>query len=387
MTILGRKTGHQGLDLLAAGPVGHQNGVAGLHHNKILHAQRRHQTASGMDVASPAVLGQHIPHTGITFRILRAVLIDGFPGSQVAPAARQRHHGHMRAFFHQGIIHRIRGTLGKRFPMQADEVIIGPAQSPGLAHRGHDGRCLALQLRQILGGAEHEHAAVPEIAALRQHGFGSLLRRLFHKTADRETGGQGIALFDVTITGLGAVRCDAKGDQGTFTGTLRGLRDSSRKSRQVFQHMVRRQDQQHRVAVFHIAGSRHGQRCSRDGRSRIARFRFQQDLAAQALPLQGCGGKKTLLFITDDHGRSQFGHGRKTLQRVLEQRMTAQVHELLGIFTTRQGPQACTGAPAQDDGTDLHVVCSVYLEAWRKSIATEKTAGGTFLRPYGDAYR
>lgn len=107
--------------------------------------------------------------------------------------------------------------------MQADEVVIGPAQGPCLAHRGHDGRSQAFQLGQILGGTEHEHAAVPEIAALRQHGFGSLLRGLFHETADRETGGQGIALFDIAVTGLGTVGRDPEGDQGPFTGTVRSL--------------------------------------------------------------------------------------------------------------------------------------------------------------------
>ena len=130
-----------------------------------------------------------------------------------------------------------------------------------------------------------------------------------------------------------------------------------------------------------------GQRGSGDGRCRIARFRFQQDPAVQSLTLQGCGGKKALLFIADDHGRGQSGHGRKTLQRVLEQRMAAQVHELLGILATGQGPQACTGAPAQDDGTDLHVVCSVYLVAWRKKHRGRENGRRTFLRPYGDAYR
>ena len=277
--------------------------------------------------------------------------------------------------------------MGKRFPMQADEVIIGPAQGPGLAHRGHDGRSLRFQLGQILGGAKHEHAAVPEIAALRQHGLGSLLRGLFHETADRKTGSQGIALFDVAVTGLGAVRRDPEGDQGPFAGTLRSLCDGSGKSRQILQHMVRRQDQQDRITVFHVTGGRHGQRGSGDGRCRIARFRFQQDPAVQSLTLQGCGGKKALLFIADDHGRGQSGHGRKTLQRVLEQRMAAQVHELLGILATGQGPQACTGAPAQDDGTDLHVVCSVYLVAWRKKHRGRENGRRTFLRPYGDAYR
>ena len=240
----------------------------------------------------------------------------------------------MRALFHQGIVHGIGGAQGKRFAVQADEVVICPAQGPGLAHRGHDGRGLGFQLGQILGGTEHEHAAVPEIAALRQHGFGSFLRGFFHETADRETEGQGIALFDIAVAGLGPVRRDAEGDQGPFTGAFHSLCDGGGKGGQVFQHMIRRQDQQDGVTVFHIAGRRHGQRGGGDGRCRIARFRFQQDLAAQSLTLQGCGGKKALLFIADDHGRGQPGHGRKTLQRVLEQRMAAQVHELLGILAT-----------------------------------------------------
>lgn len=217
--------------------------------------------------------------------------------------------------------------------MQADEVVIGPAQGPGLAHRGHDGRCLDLQLGQVLGGTEHEHAAVPEIAALRQHGFGSLPRGLFHKTADSETGGQGIALFDIAVAGLGPVGRDAEGDQGPFAGAVHRPADSGGKGRQIFQHMVRRQDQQDRVAVFHIAGGRHGQGGSGDGRCRIARFRFQQDPALQTLPLQGRGGQEALLLIADDHGRGQTGQRGQALQRVPEQRMTAQVHELLGIFT------------------------------------------------------
>lgn len=149
-------------------------------------------------------------------------------------------------------------------------------------------------------------------------------------------------------------------------GTLRSLCDGSGKSRQIFQHMVRREDQQDRITVFHITGSRHGQRGSGDGRVPYCAVPVPADPAVQSLTLQGCGSKKALLFIADDYGRGQSGHGRKTLQRILEQRMTAQIHELLGILATGQGPQACTGAPAQDDGTDLHVVCSVYLETWRK---------------------
>lgn len=109
--------------------------------------------------------------------------------------------------------------------------------------------------------------------------------------------------------------------------------------------MVRRQDQQDRITVFHVTGGRHGQRGSGDGGAVLRGSGSSRIRPVQSLTLQGCGGKKALLFIADDHGRGQSGYGRKTLQRVLEQRMAAQVHELLGILATGQGPQACTGSP------------------------------------------
>ena len=105
---------------------------------------------------------------------------------------------------------------------KADEVIADIDR----LHKRAENRIISMIKRirrrfQMAYGLTEEEAA--EQAALRQHGFGSFLRGLFHETADRETGGQGIALFDIAVTGLGTVGRDPEGDQGPFTGTVRSL--------------------------------------------------------------------------------------------------------------------------------------------------------------------
>src|SRR6185369_7319285 len=70
---------HQLLDVLAALAAGHQHGVGRLHHDDVVHAERRHQAAAGVHQRVAAVLEDHVADAGIAGVVLGGDLPDGVP--------------------------------------------------------------------------------------------------------------------------------------------------------------------------------------------------------------------------------------------------------------------------------------------------------------------
>ena len=85
---------------------------------------------------------------------------------------------------------------------------------------------VGLQLPQVGIGPEHEHAAVPVVAAFVQQTLGGSFIRFFDELLHRPgrariVGGAGGG--DVTITGFRAIRRSAEQHQGTFLGDFNAL--------------------------------------------------------------------------------------------------------------------------------------------------------------------
>ena len=116
------------------------------------------------------------PCAGVAGRVLGADLPDGLPGAEVVPAGVQRHHAQREGAGRGGhrLHHRVVDRLGRD---RGERVACPGARSWRRVLRACPGRCAwraamsgaeALQRGQPHRGAQHEHAAVPEVAAVGQ---------------------------------------------------------------------------------------------------------------------------------------------------------------------------------------------------------------------------
>src|SRR5207248_3710672 len=164
----------------------------------------RDQRAVGRYVAIAGIL----EHRSAPRRVAVAVLAGQFPhrmpGADIGPPARDRHDRGARGLFHHGVIDRDRLRRSERGFVELDESEVGARLRHRIGHGLDAVRIdLAIFIRQY-GGAEHEVAAVPEIAGL------DITRsrcrvRLFDELRDRaDLAGNTLAGIDVAIFGRGA---------------------------------------------------------------------------------------------------------------------------------------------------------------------------------------
>ena len=204
------------------------------------------------------------------------------------------------------------------------------------------------QLFKVDGCAEQEHAAVPQIPSVRQHGLGSGEIRFFHKARHSiPARGQRPTPADIPEPCFRCIRRDAECNDTPGLGAGAGPRHGFGENILRFQHMIGRQHQQQRIPP---AGQRRERRQRNGGRG-IPSLGLQQNSSGYAFLLQGRRHIKAVLFIADHQRIGAVRQSRRPIHRIAEQGMPSQLHELLGIQGSGKGPEAGAAAAAQDNGT------------------------------------
>jgi hypothetical protein len=227
--------------------------------------------------------------------------------------------------------------------------LVGPHEDAVVAARREGGAASArdvgpeaLQRRHPHRGLEHEHAGVPEVAALGE----VLLRRGQIGLLDelRDLGAVGA---DVAVAGFGAVGADAEDDDGAFGRRLHRAPQRGRERGLVGDGLVCRGHHKHRVGT----GLQRLQRRQREGRRGVPAHGLEQHGAGLDLHVaQLVEHHEAVLFIADDgrlrHGdglaAAAFPQGHQAPHGLLEQalRATAEHQKLLRKAAARQRPQA-----------------------------------------------
>ena len=166
---------------------------------------------------------------------------------------------------------------------------------------GQNVRAMLLQLGQEHRGAEHEHAAVPQISTRRQVLLGHFQRRLFLEGGDRETAlVDGSTALDVTKTGFGVGWRDAERHQMPFFRIGLSLTHRVTECFFIMDMVVGSQHQKDRIATV---GSGF-QSSQSNGWRGVASQRLKNDPAAGHLrhPQLLSHDKTVLLIAHDDRG-------------------------------------------------------------------------------------
>ena len=209
---------------------------------------------------------------------------------------------------------------------------------------GHDDlRAQALQLRFHHRGAEHEHAAVPEIVTLGQVALGGRQVRLFDKGLDmRRAVDRRRLSADIAVAGFRFGGHHPEGDDLAFVDFRLGRRQGCVEGIGIADDMVCRQHQQDRIIPVRQRRERRG----RNGRGGIAGSGFQEDfLRDQIQRTTLFGHDEPMFFVTYNDRRADAlaldGQVLDSLQRGLKQtQVTVQGNKLLGFKCSGKRPQA-----------------------------------------------
>ena len=179
------------LDGRALRAMRHQHRVGRFHHRHVVEADHADQAAGRVN-ERVARIGQHrVALAGIACRVVLGDLPDRVPGAQVAPAGVEHDHLHrhtgtgVAGRLHHRVVDAFGRNRGERRGIEADEGAVVGRLRPGRPRRGQDVRPKALECVQPDAGAQHEHAAVPEIAAVGDIAFGGGEVGLFDEGGDR----------------------------------------------------------------------------------------------------------------------------------------------------------------------------------------------------------
>ena len=330
----------------------HQHGVLRRHHHEIVDAFQRHQRLVGRDVAVAGILEYRRSQRGISLRILVRQFPHRIPGADIGPAAGDRHHRRARGLFHDRVVDRDRLRRTERLSIQRDEAEIAPCFGHGVRDRLHAcGIDLAVLVEQN-GGAEHEVAAVPEIAGLDVVLGGRLVRLLDEFGNAADLAGHGFARADVAVFGRRALRLDAEGHDAPALGGDQPLATGSDKGWRIADDVIGRQRQHHRLVVARLRESGAGG----DRRTRIPPHRLQQHVRRDADFGELFQHHEAVGRIGDDDRTLEQGRIRHPLERVLKGRARAeQRQELLGAPLARGRPQPRPGAAAHDQWNNSSV--------------------------------
>ena len=296
----GFEAGHQLLDVLHAIARRDHDGVFGLDHHVIAQAHCSDQAAFGMQVAAGAVLGNDVAHEHVAIGIGRRGLVQGIPGTHIAPTGVQGHDHGIGGFFHHRIVDGNAAAELEGGLVDAHEVQVWLCGKTCGARSLGDVGCVSGQFFEVAAGLEQKHAAVPVVLARVDKLLGAGEVGLLDKLRD----GIGTALrrtaTDVAIAGFGGARHDAKGDQATGLGSRHSQRDGGLKRSHIADDMVSGQHQQQRVRIG-------GKSCQRDGRGGVATDGFEHDGARlDAQQAQLLGHQKAMRVVTHNHRRTGF---------------------------------------------------------------------------------
>ena len=288
-------------------------------------------------------------------RIAVAILLGDFPQrrprSHVVPSDVDRQHARGLGPFHDGIVDRIAGAGREGFAIEPQEIAVALAARQGVPCALDHRRLGLAQFLEITRGAEREHAAVPEIFAAGEIGLGRRQVGLLDETFDGARAAFGRSRrLDIAVAGFGRRRHDAESDQGPLLRRRQGGQHGGPEPGFVANHMIRGQDQQHRI----IARGHRLQRGHGDRGRRVATHRFEQE-GGRCRPdlTQLFGHDEPMFFVGHDQGRLRARQAAQAQCRLLQQRMLAdQGNELLRIGLPRQGPEPRAGTAGQQDGNE-----------------------------------
>ena len=157
--------------------------------------------------------------------------------------------------------------------------------------------------------------------------------------------------LDVAVSGLGPGRLDAQHDDVV---ARRGQRDALlqrlQKSRLVGNHVIGRENAQHRLRILPLDQER-GQSA---GRRSVARHWFLDNLVARnARKL--VGNLMRQKFVGDNPGLFRRGQRLQSLHRLLDHGALAiERQHLLGPGTARAGPEAGSAATGKNNWTKIN---------------------------------
>ena len=372
------------LDLLHPVLVRDKNRVVGIHGNDVGQPYQRDEAlvADGQRVA--AIAGDHVAAVGVAVAILFDHRPQRRPRSHVVPAHVDRDDRGAVGFFHHRVVDRIGRTGGKTGLVQAQEVGVHGRLVQGLPRQLDHARLVLAQLLEVARGKEGEHAAVPEIFAAGDIGFGGCLVRFFDE-AQHVAHALARRGIDVTVARFRRRGHDAEGDQITGLGRFHRNQHRGAECSLVRNHMVGRQYQQHRVvATLHGAQRSHG-----DGGGRVAADRFQDQRGRRGADLaQLLGDHEPVFFIGNHQRRIGARQAAQSQPGGLQQGFLAQQRqELLGMRLARQGPEARAGAAGKDDGDQRrHGIPGQkwsYILPWTRQLGARGRAS-VILRPFPD---
>ena len=271
------------------------------------------------------------------------------PGADVGPAARHRHHGGARGLFHHRIVDRDRLCRCERVLVELDESEIASGLRHGIGDRLHALRIdLAVFIRQHRG-AEHEVAAVPEIARLDVVGRGRRIRLLDELRDRADLAGNDLAGTDVAVFGGGTFGLHAERHDVPGFRSRQPLAAGGEERRRVANHVIGGKRQHDRILVARLRKGRAG----RDRRAGIAPHRLEQHVGLEADLRQLLQHHETIGVVGDDDRPLEQRSIRHPQQRVLERRTRSeQRQELLGMDLARGRPQPRSGAAAHDQGNN-----------------------------------
>ncbi len=206
--------------------------------------------------------------------------------------------------------------------------------------------------------AQHEHAAVPVVAAVGEVALGRRQIGLFDERGDSDGAFVRLAFgADVAVTGVGAIGPDAEDDDAAAGRGAHRLAQRRRECRRDADRVIGRRDHQDRVAARELARLVRGKRERRRG---VAPDRLEQHARRLDADLaQLVDDREAMLLVGDDarraHLEAVLGQRRQALRRLLEQRALAADAErevLLRMQGTAERPEPGAAAAGQDHRDD-----------------------------------
>ncbi|MCY1294388.1 hypothetical protein D9M70_436800 [compost metagenome] len=340
---LGVHAADQFLDLLHLVLVGDHHRVLGVHHHQVVDTEQGDQLGAAVDEAVVTALHQHIALEHVAVAVLVVHVPQRRPAADVAPAGIQRHHAGALGLLHHRVVDGVVRATGEGGGVDANHVAAHLAALQGQHAIVVDVRLVRAQLVEVTTGAEQEHAAVPEVAAVGDEGLRSLLVRLLDELHDPQRPRHqqvllaGANAADVAEAGFRALGGNAEQHHLALLGRRAGDLQGLAQGHAVADHMVGGQHQQQVVAPL----GEHLQRRQGHRRRGVAPERLeQQRLGGDADGRQLLVDDEAVLLVAH-HDGLLHALERQALQGLLEQRLLAdQGEELLGIELARQRPQA-----------------------------------------------
>ena len=291
------------LDVLDTGTRHHEHRVGGLDDDVILHADHCHQPALGMDEVAVRVLQQHVAARAVAAVIGARQLRHEVPRAEVIPACVERNQDDILKAFHHRVVERDLAARGERLGVEKPRVLAA------MRHCHRRMRTLAeavlepIEFLQEAVDAEHEHAAVPEIAAAVEERLCAAGVRLLDEALDAHRAAvvDRRAAAQVAEAGIGPCRLDAEGDDLARRGEPCAIGDRGLEGLDVVDRVIGRH-QQHDGLVA-VRGRRKVRRARGGGRG-IARLGLQdQHRIADAGLGELLADQEAMRFGADHHRR------------------------------------------------------------------------------------